>query len=430
MKNLRFTTFICTCALITSFSSAQAAPASDDDVRSLLNAVDAQAKRLSEQEQNIALQLEEIKRQQRQLMVEKNEFNKLKTKVEDIKSKRGIVTTTDDAERASDSTSGTSSTERPQVVGTDRKPEEEEKPPEIAAVIEQGGVLLKEGGLVVTPAVEYSRSSATRVAIDGFSIIPAINIGLFEVSRVARDTITSSVGVRYGLTNRIEVETRVPYVYRSDSTVARPIGTGASSENRNEVSSDNIGDVEFGAHYQINNGGGGWPFFIGNIRFKTNTGTSPFEVAIDTNGLPLELATGSGFYALQPSVTAIFPSDPVVYYSNVGYLYNFARDFGGTIGEIDPGDSINASFGMSLSLNDKASFSVGYSHNTVFETEQNGVVAPTATKLQVGSVDLGYSYNLNESTNINFGVSAGITEDAPDARLTVRVPITFDTNSW
>jgi len=36
--------------------------------------------------------------------------------------------------------------------------------------------------------------------------------------------------------------------------------------------------VEVGAHYQINHGQDGWPYFIGNLRYKSNTGKGPFEV--------------------------------------------------------------------------------------------------------------------------------------------------------
>jgi len=81
--------------------------------------------------------------------------------------------------------------------------------------------------------------------------------------------------------------------------------------------------------------------FIGNLRYKSNTGKGPFEVPTDSNGQELELPTGSGFSAWQPSVTMIYPSDPVVFYSNLNYIYNVGATYGGN--RIDPGDSIGAS---------------------------------------------------------------------------------------
>lgn len=315
----------------------------------------------------------------------------------------------------------------PAEVGTERKPVDEEKPPEIAAELEEGGVLLQKGKLVLTPGMEYTRSSATKVAIEGFGIVPAVNIGLFQISKVGRDVLTASYAARLGITNRIEIEGKIPYVYRRDSTTGRPIGGGASTDSTTSVSGDGLGDVEVGAHYQINKGKEGWPFFIGNLRFKSNTGTGTFEVPTNpSTGLQTELPTGSGFMAIQPSVTAIYPSDPVVYYMNVGYLHNFSEDYGGTIGEIEPGDSISGSFGMSMSLNDRASFSLGYTHNTVLRTRQNGDLVAGSELLQVGTLDLGYAYQLTDRYNINFNINAGLTDDAPDARLSVRVPIKFD----
>jgi hypothetical protein len=216
----------------------------------------------------------------------------------------------------------------------------------------------------------------------------------------------------------------VPYAYRKDSTLGRPLGAPATADSLTDVMGNDIGDVEFGAHYQLNKGQGGWPYLVGNLRFKTATGTAPFEVPV-TNGLETELPTGSGFYAIQPSLTAIFPSDPVVYYSNFGYLHNFPRSFPG-YGKIEPGDGFSGSLGMSLSLNDKSSFSVGYSHTMVLKSMANNASIVNSNVLQVGTLDLGYSYNLTDSTNLNFTVSAGLTADSPDLRLIMRVPMTFD----
>ena len=140
-----------------------------------------------------------------------------------------------------------------------------------------------------------------------------------------RDTLTGAVSARLGITNRLEVDAKIPYVYRQDSTLNRPVGAG-TADVLNEVSGNGIGDVEAGIHYQLNRGRDGWPYMIGNLRMKSVTGKGPFDVAIDTaTGLQKELPTGSGFYALQPSITFLFPSDPVVFFSNMGYIYNMKR---------------------------------------------------------------------------------------------------------
>lgn len=423
-------------AFVSLAGAAHAAEKAPADVEALLKAMNEQSERLAKQEQVLSDSRKALEDQQRSLLEERARFNDLRSQViaatgRDIKDPSKPVTPATVAAPSAAvalSSDGKQPAPRPAEVGTDRKAESEksEKPPEVAAVFDQGGgVTLPKGTLVLTPSIEYARSSATRVEIVGFGAIPAINIGLFEVTKSDRDTYTAALGARYGLTNRFEIEGKIPYIYRSDATRTRPVGVGSSTDTLSTVTGNDIGDVEFGAHYQATNGAGGWPYLIGNLRVKSATGTNPFEVPLNASGVETELPTGSGFWAVQPSVTAIFPSDPVVYYANAGYLYNLTKSFSG-IGEVSPGDSVNASFGMSLSLNDKASVSLGYSHNTVFKPKINGQTVAQSTFLQAGTLDLGYSYALTNKTNLNFLVSAGVTEDAPDVRLTFRVPLTFD----
>ncbi len=407
-----------------------------DELKTMAESIRQQGRSLLEQQESLDKQWRTLQQQQQELEEQQRKFLLLQQRMEaltgeplpqlELSRQRGAGKSAPKDGAPTDDVKTNSGKPMPERVGTDRKPDEPEKPPEIATYIEEGGVLLPKGKIVVTPAIEYTNSSATRVAIEGFSIIPALNIGLFEITQVTRNTLNGSLSARLGITNRFEIDTKIPYLYRNDSTRSRQLGVPTSDEVLNDITGNGIGDVEFGAHYQINRGRDGWPFFIGNMRFKTTTGTSPFEVATDpSTGLQTELPTGSGFYALQPSVTMIYPSDPVVYYSNIGYLLNFKDNVGGTTGNIDPGDSISASFGMSLGLNDRSSFSLGYSHNTVLRTKQNGVLLPNTQTLQIGTLDFTFSHRLYDWMNLNLNVSAGLTEDAPDARVTFRVPMSY-----
>ncbi len=316
----------------------------------------------------------------------------------------------------------------PREVGTERKSESESQKPEVPAVaISSGGVLLPKGRFILEPSIQYSRTSALRVAVEGYTLIPAINVGLFDISEIDRDILTAGVTGRVGVTDRLELEVYVPYLWREDSTIGRPIGVGSATSVLSKVDGSGIGDVEIAAHYQINSGRDGWPYFIGNLRYKSTTGEGPFDVPVDpATGLQTETPTGSGFHALQPSITMLYPSDPAVFFLNLGYTWNMEDDVGGGNGKIDPGDSINFGLGMGFSINDRTSFSLGYSHSVVSETERNGVTLANSDTLQVGSTTLGFSYQINERVGINFNVAAGVTDDAPDVQATLRIPIKFD----
>lgn len=326
-----------------------------------------------------------------------------------------------------------------------RAPAADGRPPAVAPIFEEPGVLTPRGKYVLEPALQFGYSSSNRVALVGYTIIPALLIGLVDVREVKRNSTTASLTVRRGLTNRLEVELKVPYVYRSDATVSREIFTGAAVENVFQTSGKAIGDIELAGRYQLNNGGVDTPYFIGGLRLKTRTGRDPFEVVTDcttrcvgTNasgtGLPLDLPTGSGFYSLQPSLTWLMPSDPAIFFGNFSYLHNIKRSnvyrtvLSGeqeALGEIKPGDVFGFNFGIGLALNDKASLSLGYDHSSIARTYQAGQPVPGSVRTQLGTLLLGFSYRINEKRTINVSVGAGLTRDTPDVSLMARMPLTF-----
>ena len=76
---------------------------------------------------------------------------------------------------------------------------------------------------MLEPALQYSYASNNRVEIAGFTIVPAILIGQLNIQNLVRELWVGSLTARYGLTSRFEVEMKVPYVYRTDSTTGRPL---------------------------------------------------------------------------------------------------------------------------------------------------------------------------------------------------------------
>jgi len=319
------------------------------------------------------------------------------------------------------------------------------KTPEVAPIFETPGVLTPRGKVVFEPSVQYGYSSSNRVALVGYTVIPALLIGLLDVREVKRNTTTGTATFRYGFDNRLEFEAKIPYVYRSDSTVSRELFTGTAAERAFETSGKGIGDIELGWRYQLNDGGVDTPYYIAGLRFKSRTGRDPFEVVTDCQtrcvgqnvtgtGLPLDLPTGSGFYSLQPSVTWLLPSDPAIFFGGFSYTKNFKRGNvyrtvlnGGKelLGTVEPGDVFGFNFGMGLALNERASFSIGYDHNSVGRMHQNGMVIPGSVRVQLGTLLLGYSYRLKNNRTLSVSVGAGLTRDTPDVTLMVRMPFTF-----
>jgi len=324
-------------------------------------------------------------------------------------------------------------------------PDSDRRPPAVAPLFEQPGVLTPRGKMVLEPSFQFGYSSSDRVALVGYTIIPALLIGLVDVREEKHNTSTATLTGRYGISNRTEVEVKLPYVYRSDADVSREIFTGSATDAVFDTSGKGMGDVEVSLRHQLNDGGVDQSYYIGGLRFKARNGKDPFQVVTDCmvrcvgpdatgTGLPLQLPTGSGFYGLQPSLTWLYPSDPAVLFGSVSYLHNFTRHnvsrlvLDGTLeplGTITPGDVLGFNFGMGLALNDKAALSLGYDHSSIDRMQQNHVTVPGSVRTQLGTLLMGWSYRYSAQRTINVSIGAGLTRDTPDVTLSLRLPLTF-----
>ncbi|HEV7577142.1 MAG TPA: acetate kinase [Caldimonas sp.] len=379
-----------------------------------------------------------IDEQTRQLNALKQSLAEQEARIDEMR--RALGTEALAAQRGGAGTGGGAQqvAQAPNPVG--QAPDESARRPEVAPIFEQPGVLTPKGKYVLEPSLQYSYSSSNRISLVGYTIIPAILIGAIDIREVRRTTLTGALTGRFGISNRFELEAKVPYVYRADTGVGREFLQGAATNSIFDSTGHGLGDVELTARYQFNDGGLDRPYYIGSLRFKSRTGKDPFEVQTSKtvvgfrdDGIQTELPTGSGFYGLQPAVTMLYPSDPAVFFGTVSYLYTFARDNVSRntdsgpefLGKVAPGGIFGFNFGMGLGLNEKSSFSIGYDHASVGKTKVQGQLAADAVRIQLGTLLLGYSYRLGDKRTLNVSLGAGLTRDTPDVTLTVRMPMTF-----
>jgi opacity protein-like surface antigen len=319
------------------------------------------------------------------------------------------------------------------------------RPPKVAPLFEQPGVLTPRGTYVVEPALQYAQSSSSRIAFAGYTLIPTLFYPNVDVREVRRNSTAASLTVRRGITNRFELEVRIPYAYRSDDIVSRDSAAAGTADRVSQSSGKSLGDVELAARYQFNQGSAHIPYFVGGVRFKSRTGHDPFEVVTDCTirctgpdaggtGLPLTLPTGSGFYALEPNIAWFMPSSPATFFGNFSYMHNFKRSNvsrtlldGATeaLGDITSPDSFGFNAGMGFALNDKIAVSFGYDHISIGRARQNGQTLPNSLRTQLGTIMAGFSYRLDHQRTINISLGGGLTRDAPDVGLVVRIPFAF-----
>jgi hypothetical protein len=318
--------------------------------------------------------------------------------------------------------------DQPAPVG--EAPRQPDAPVATAQIFQEPTALTPRGKFVFEPSAQYVHSTNNQVALVGYTVLPALTIGLIDIQRIESNLTDLALTARYGLAQRLELEVRAPYIIENTSTQTRPLATASVTNSFFDSSGSGIGDVEVAMRAQLNHFRGDNVVWIGSLRYKSNTGTDVFQEPVDsTSGLQTRLATGSGFKAVQPGFTFLFPSDPAVFFGGAAYTYSFARDVGFGFGRVDPGGILDLNIGMGLALNDRASFSVGYQHSVVDQTSQpvpatGRALARTGT-LQLGTLRFGVAYALTERLNLNTTIGIGVTRDSPDLEATIRLPYRF-----
>ena len=325
-------------------------------------------------------------------------------------------------------------------VGT--APADVDRAPEVAVLGMEGSVVTRRGQLTAEAQLDYTRADRNRAIFRGIELVESVLVGVFDVNESRQDVLTAALGLRYGLTDKLEVGARLPFVYRSDASILAPIAGSTNNDGAATIDSSakgrGIGDIELSARYQLAGARRGWPFLIANLQAVAPTGTSPFSVPRDESGRALRAATGAGFYGVSPSITAILSTDPAVLFGTLGYTWNAPRTVMTRIppvqiDRVDPGDALSASVGIGISLNQRLSFNLGYAHSWAFGTKtwtraynNQGNLGPEMTSksrdLQIGRFLFGVTYRASDRASINWSVEVGATDDAPDVRTVLRIP--------
>lgn len=307
---------------------------------------------------------------------------------------------------------------------------------EIASITADRGIVTQPGRFTFEPSFSYAHSSATKVAVEGYTVIPALLVGLINISEIQRDVFVGALTTKYGFTSRFEAGLRIPYLSIDEDIRAREAFSGTPIDTLDESSGEGLGDVELALRYQLNDGLDGWPYLIGTFRAKAPTGEGPYDVdqkvITDNSGDPIgvELAerpTGSGFWSVEPGLSFIYPSDPAVLFGNLSYVWTIKDDQGPENGgTVDPGDVIRFGFGMGFAFNERTSFSLGYDHSVIGETTyelDNDLFAANFNRTQVASLAFGLSHRLTSDTLLSLTVAVGVTDAAPDTEITLKLPI-------
>lgn len=312
----------------------------------------------------------------------------------------------------------------PDAVGTGERPQSDKAVDQL--LLDQGGVLLPVGALQIEPSFDYTSISSDRVNISGFSVFNAIVIGSIRVDDVNRDILSAALTARYGLARRMQVDARLPFVYRND-TETTGIGTGDAQER--SISGHGIGDAALTLSWQPWAARGWRPATILRTQVEFPTGKSAFEIeriAPEENSperILTEAPRGSGFYTVSPGATFVWPMDPVVMFAGANFNYTFKRSFD-EFGLVEPGHGFEFFAGMNMSINERVSMNFSFLDKQRFATRSNGVRIP-GSGTHDARLSLGAAIGLTDRTSLVISSAAGLTDESPDFVFSIRVPYQF-----
>src|SRR5699024_9053843 len=119
--------------------------------------------------------------------------------------------------------------------------------------------------LTIVPRLEYSHTDRNQLNLSGFLVLDAIFLGRIDVDDIEYDTLKASLGFRYDLTDRIQLQATVPYLFRRASF--KSIGKGGSTASVAEqtVKDNGLGDVTGRVYYHAVREQDGWPDIVFNV---------------------------------------------------------------------------------------------------------------------------------------------------------------------
>lgn len=275
------------------------------------------------------------------------------------------------------------------------------------SLIERGGLLLSRGQLQIEPSFTYAHVSANRIAVHGFAIFPILVIGEISTENVKKDIFIGAASARYGILDNLQWNVKVPYRYQFDRI-------SQSNVSETTRSANDLGDIESGLFYQLLYEKGAWPGLIAGVNVKSDTGGSPYGK---------DVGIGTGHWSVKPSLVWVKSTDPAILFGSFSYGWNIKRDISG-FGDVDPGDSFEYSAGLAFALNYQTAINFQLEQQITPSLKMNGKdVAGSFTN--VANFKTGLTHSISKNLSIDVVGAYGMTDDAPDFTLEVRLPYTF-----
>lgn len=334
--------------------------------------------------------------------------------------------------------------DEPMQIGEARREAEAARREQEKALVVREHAPLFERKFTFDAGMNYSYYDRRQLALSGFLALDAIFLGNINLDQSKASVATLDVTARYGISDRINLEASIPYVWRDSRFVSAGVGGASTQVSEVQLSSSGVGDASVAAYYQLVTESARWPDLVASLRVRAPTGRDPFGLKLiqadednDNLNVPEALPTGTGLWSATANVSWLRTYDPVILFANLGYTMYRPEDFDDispvldqvSSAEVSLGNSIQFSAGLAIALNDRSA--VSFSVASAFSATTH-ITAPGQEEARVpGSssnstaLNIGATYALPSGWTMSSQLAAGLTPDAPNFVMGIRASKSF-----
>lgn len=313
----------------------------------------------------------------------------------------------------------------------------------VADVKQQNQALFNQR-LILENGISYSRYDRKQLTLNGFLALDAIFLGNIAVENVESDTLTYHLAARWGVSPRLTLNLEVPYIARKTVYQKGGAGGSAAAIAQEETSGADVGDVTLSANYKL------WgerrlrPETVFNISVVAPTGREPYGIpwrVLERDdddfirfAVPEQQPTGNGVWQASVGLSAVKTTDPAILFGNIGYTHAFRSSFDDldnnpdtvSPGEVELGRAFYFGAGVAFAFNERTSLSISLSNRLAARArtrprdgEWSKVIGSDAN---AAMFNLGVTHALGPRATLVCQFGIGLTPDAPDYTLALKVP--------
>lgn len=291
---------------------------------------------------------------------------------------------------------------------------------------------------------EFAHFDRSQLVLNGFLALDAIFLGDISIDEIDSDILTTNLTGRWTVTDRLQLNLNVPFVYRETTTRSGGQELSSILETEKKVDDSDLGDITLGVSYRLFPETQTRPDIVWNTSVIAPTGRDPYgidflEDPLNTNlEFPEELPTGSGLWGVQTGLSFLKTVDPAILFGSISWRHYFEDDFNDlgsdpeaapSPGEVQLGDQYQFSLGIAFALNERTSLSTSFTQRFIDDTEITrpgfGTQTVVGSDSTTGTFDIGVTYAMTDRFSVVSNLGMGLTNDTSDYSFALKFPYRF-----